>query len=303
MPGTDLHLHSTFSDGDMTPAELVREACLIGLSTLAITDHDTVAGLPEAIAEADRLSIRLIPGIEITVRFATKTFTGSLHVLAYFHRRLLEDADFLEALKGTVSEGRGPALVEERVVRINREFGPGGRKPLLRRKLRTEEVSALSDNASRRHFAMALAEGHGLSKEKIGRIMGNDSPAYVPSGVPLERLADFFRNRPVVPVLAHPAAGSYPGESHYREVLPPLSTVEKLLPQFLAAGVSGLEVYYPGHTPGHVEHLLELADELGLVVTGGSDCHDRESRPMMGPGFVGDVSGFLALLDETVSLE
>ena len=82
-------------------------------------------------------------------------------------------------------------------------------------------------------------------------------------------------------VFAHPAAGSFPGESHYKEVLPPIETVEKLLPEFLdedIIGLDGIEVYYPAHTKEHRLTLLEWAEKYCLIVTGGSDCHDRIQR-------------------------
>lgn len=297
MKKADLHMHTTCSDGELTPDRLVREAANVGLDVMAVTDHDTVAGIGEALREADKQGIRNIPGIEITVRFRREHFTGSLHVLTYFAPKLLSDSEFRSDLERTVSGGRGPALVEQRVGSINREFGPHGRQPLLTRELTVREVSSLAGNISRRHFALALSGNHGLSREDVTRLIGNSSPAYVPSGIDLPLLRGFLHRWPVVPVLAHPAAGSFPGDSHYKEVLPPLSTVDGLMPEFLEAGLMGLEVYYPGHTPEHVEYLLRLADELGLVVTGGSDCHDLTHRPLMGPGFAGDVSAFLGLMD------
>jgi predicted metal-dependent phosphoesterase TrpH len=102
--------------------------------------------------------------------------------------------------------------------------------------------------------------------------------------VELDAVGDFIRNEPVVAVLAHPAAGSFPGEGHYKEVLPPVETVEQLLPEFLAAGVQGLEVYYPGHTMEHQALLTAWARQYDLLVTGGSDCHDATERP---PGVCG----------------
>ncbi len=296
MQSIDLHLHSDCSDGELAPEELVRLAASRGFDIISITDHDTVAGVGRALAAAEEHSISVIPALEITLRFLERDFTGSLHLLVYWNEELMENGDFLQHLVSTVSGGRGPALVQSRVSSINKEFGPHGRTPVLERELQVEEISSLADNISRRHFAMALSGGHGLSREQVSMLIGNESPAYVPSGIPLERAKEFLCAWPVVTVLALPAAGSYPGESHYSEVLPPLEVVEGLLPRFLDAGVEGLEVYYPGHTPEHISHLLSLAEECGLVVTGGSDMHDIKDRPMQDSGFVGDVSNFLRLL-------
>ncbi len=298
MTTADLHIHTTCSDGEFTPSEIVHAAKNIGFNTIAVTDHDTVAGIEEALRAGRDAGIEVIPGIEITMRFRRDYFTGSLHVLVYFSVELFHDKTFMTELEGIVSGGRGPALVEERVRCINDEFGPAGRTPLLTRNLTVEEISAYADNISRRHFAKALSERHGLSKEEISLLIGNSSPAYVPSGIDMELLRDFFRKYPVIPVLAHPAAGSFPGEGHYKEVLPPLSTVERILPEFLNLGIRGLEVFYPGHTQEHVEYLLELARKHSLVVTGGSDCHDDTLRPLLQPGTAGNVSAFLMLLAE-----
>lgn len=298
MTTADLHIHTTFSDGEFTPSEIIHAAKDLGFDTIAITDHDTASGISEALKAGRNAGIQVIPGIEITIRFRREFFTGSLHVLVYFSEELFKDRRFLTELEGIVSKGRGPALVEKRVRCINDEFGPAGRTPLLSRNLTVEEISDYAENVSRRHFAKALSERHGLSKEEISLLIGNDSPAYVPSGIDMELLKGFFRKYPVIPVLAHPAAGSFPGEGHYKEVLPPFSTVKRILPEFLNIGIKGLEVYYPGHTQAHVEHLLELAEEHGLVVTGGSDCHDDTERPLLKPGMVKDVSAFLSLLSE-----
>jgi predicted metal-dependent phosphoesterase TrpH len=81
-------------------------------------------------------------------------------------------------------------------------------------------------------------------------------------------------------VLAHPAAGSFPGKGHYREVLPPLAVVEQLFPEFLAAGLGGIEIDYPGHIPEHRKTLRTWAKKYDLGATGGSDCHDAVDRPI-----------------------
>ena len=298
MIAADLHIHTTFSDGEYTPSEVILAAKRLGFNTVAITDHDTISGLSGALQAGRDVGIDVIPAIEITLRFRREYFTGSLHLLVYFSEELFHDDSFITELQSIVSKGRGPALVEERVRCINEEFGPIGRTPLLTRNLTVEEIFSYAANVSRRHFAKALSERHGLSKEDISLLIGNDSPAYVPSGVDMKQLKVLFEEYPVIPVLAHPAAGSFPGGGHYREVLPPLSTVERILPEFLDLGIKGLEVYYPGHSQEHVEYLLELARKHDLVVTGGSDCHDNTERPLHKPGMVGDISAFLELLTD-----
>ena len=280
----DLHLHTTYSDGDLSPHEIVARAASLGYSQVSVTDHDTIAGVEEAIDAGDKLGVSVVPGVEITLRFVRDFFVGSLHLLVYFPASLLCSSSFVSELYAVVSQGRGLPLVEERVSRINSEFGPRGRNPLLSNPLEVSSIANLARNISRRHFARALSEVHGLSPSQVTSVIGNSSPAYVPSGVDLSLLVPLFRSYPVVPVLAHPAAGSYPGSSHYKEVLPPFSTVVRVLPELLEAGLMGLEVYYPGHTASHEASLYSLAVSLGLAITGGSDCHDGSSRPIGGSG-------------------
>ena len=294
----DLHLHSTASDGDRAPSEVAGEAAALGLRAFSLTDHDTMAGLKEARQAADIAGITFIPGVEVTMRFTREYFTGSLHLLVYFAREMMENGEFTGAMQEAVEKGRGSHLVRARVERINSVFGPEGERPLLARPLSDEEIHAYADNATRRHFALALSERHGLSKEQITRLIGNDSPAYVPSGVDPRHIHPVIRDWPVVASLAHPAAGSFPGDSHYKEVLPPLETVERLMPEFLdpeILGIHALEVHYPGHTPEHERLLLDWADELGLLVTGGSDAHDDTERPMGAAGM--DETELDALLE------
>jgi hypothetical protein len=297
----DLHNHSTESDGEYTPEALVEAACNLGLQAVALTDHDTMNGLNAALAAGQHTGIQVIPGIEVTLRFRRPIFVGSLHLLLYFSETLLHTPDFRDAVQEVLGKGRGPALVRDRVDAINAEFGPDGQEPLLQRPLTAEEVMAYSTNVTRRHFALALQEHHGLQeREEVNRLIGNDSPAYIPSGIDMAHLKPLVDRFPVVQVFAHPAAGSFPGPGHYKEVLPPLSTIEQLLPEFLdpaTLGIDGLEVYYPGHTDEHRELLLEWARQHGLIVTGGSDCHDTTNRP---PGVAGVTRAELDALLECI---
>ena len=175
-------------------------------------------------------------------------------------------------------------LVRTRVNAINSEFGPDGKAPLLTRDLTAEEIEALSPNVTRRHFAVALKENHGLDREQINMLIGNDSVAYIPSGINPTQLTPLLYAYPqLVRVFAHPAAGSYPGESLYNEILPPIEIIKILMPEFLdddSLGLDGLEVQYPGHAPQHRELMAQWAEQYGLLQLGGSDCHDRVERPL-----------------------
>ncbi|MCB8983129.1 MAG: PHP domain-containing protein [Ardenticatenaceae bacterium] len=288
----DLHNHTIASDGEYTPTELVQAARELGLTAVGVTDHDTLGGLDEALAAGQALGIQVVPGVEVSLRFRRPYFTGTLHYLLYIPYALLPDPAFNEMAAEIFSQGRGAGLVRARVAAINEAFGPQGETPLLKQELTAAEIEALAPNVTRRHFALALKENHGLNHEQVNQLIGNESRAYVPSGIDPAQLTPLLHRYPqLVRVFAHPAAGSYPGESLYNEVLPPLEVVEKLLPEFLdeaLLGLDGLEVQYPGHILAHRALLAEWAQRYGLLMTGGSDCHDRVERPLGVAGISAD---------------
>jgi predicted metal-dependent phosphoesterase TrpH len=281
----DLHNHTTASDGDFTPDELVEQAAIHGIKAVGITDHDTLNGLKDALAAGKKQKVEVIPGVEVSIRFKRSYFTGTLHLLCYFNKNMLEDNDFVKEFKKILAQGRGEKLVRARIDEINRFFGPqslqsGEKDPLLKRDLEFEDIAALSSNATRRHFAIALKESFNIkNSDTINTIIGNSSKAYLPSGIQLKKVVDFIRKNRILAVLAHPAAGSFPGKGHYKEVLPPFEIVEQIFPEFLEAGIKGLEVYYPGHTKEYQELLKSCALKHKLIITGGSDCHDGKERP------------------------
>ena len=276
----DLHNHSTLSDGEFSPKELIEKARSLGLKAIAVTDHDTLNGLKTAMTEGGKLGIEVIPGVEISIRFKRSFFTGTLHLLCYFSVDTFYNDKLMTEMTLILARGRGEALVRARVNEINQFFGPNGVTPVLPRVMEFEDIANRSHHATRRHFALALMETFGIKdKEAVHAIIGNNSPAYLPSGVALEDVRGLIQKKGILCVLAHPAAGSFPGKGHYKEVLPPLETVLQILPEFLEAGIHGLEVYYPGHTKEHQEFLKSLADRHHLLITGGSDCHDDKERP------------------------
>ncbi|MBK7919731.1 MAG: PHP domain-containing protein [Chloroflexi bacterium] len=301
----DLHNHTTASDGEYTPTELVNAARALGLQAIGVTDHDTLDGLDEALMAGEAAGIRVVPGVEVSLRFRRPYFTGTLHYLLYIPYALLPDPAFRQMAADIFSQGRGAGLVRARVAAINQAFGPQGETPLLVKALTAVEIETLAPNVTRRHFALALKENHGLNREQINQLIGNDSRAYVPSGIDPAQLTPLLRQYPqLVRVFAHPAAGSFPGVSLYNEVLPPLAVVERLLPEFLAEavlGLDGLEVNYPGHTPEHRLLLAQWAQQYGLLITGGSDCHDRVERPLGKAGVAADeLDGLLRRLQVSV---
>ncbi|WP_022668085.1 PHP domain-containing protein [Desulfospira joergensenii] len=281
----DLHNHTTASDGDFSPELLVKKAGALGLKALGITDHDTLKGLAPGLAAGEAQGITVVPGVEVSIRFKRPYFTGTLHLLCYFSGKRLGDENFVKTFESLLADGRGEGLVRARIDQINKIFGPQGTSPLLEREMEFEDISAFSSNASRRHFALSLNQRFGITdKQMVNSIIGNDSPAYLPSGIELDKIGGFIRAQDLTAVLAHPAAGSFPGEGHYKEVLPPVETVEKILPEFIEAGLRGIEVNYPGHAPEHRKILLDWAGTHNFFITGGSDCHDDTERP---PGVEG----------------
>ncbi|MDZ7342049.1 MAG: PHP domain-containing protein [candidate division KSB1 bacterium] len=280
----DLHNHTTASDGEYSPTGLVEKAKELELVAIGVTDHDTIEGVPEAIQAGERLNVQVVPGVEVSLAFRRPYFVGTLHLLLYFSKAFLNDEKFTNWLTEILSQGRGLSLIQARVNAINEEFGPAGHYPLLRRPLEVDELTSYSPNVTRRHFALALSEKHGIQqKEQINQIIGNNSPAYIPSGIDISKITPFLAKYPVFRVLAHPAAGSFPAETQYKEVNPPIEIVEKILPEFLdprVVGIDGIEVFYPGHTHEHRLLLLQWAETFRLVTTGGSDCHDPIHRPL-----------------------
>ncbi len=277
----DLHNHTTASDGDLTPERLVKQAKESGIKAIGITDHDTLKALKKAVEAGEKYDIEVVCGVEVSIRFKRFYFTGTLHLLCYFKSARILDNQFVDKFQSIMAQGRGEKLVKARIEEINKNFGPAGKTALLKRNLAFEDIACFSNNATRRHFALALKERFGIGDaDIISTILGNESPAYLPSGIDLEEIIPFIRKNHILAVLAHPAAGSFPGRGHYKEVLPPLEIVERILPEFIAGGIQGLEVYYPGHIKEHEDLMKSWAKKYNLILTGGSDCHDGIERPV-----------------------
>lgn len=247
----DLHSHSVHSDGTLTPAALVREAVRRGLRVLGLTDHDTLDGLVEAEAEAARLGLELVPGVELST--GGQDGEAEIHLLGYFVDR--EDAALRAGLAGFARArlermGRMVARLAEAGVaidpeRVRRIAGPG--------------------TVGRPHLARALIEGGYVADvgEAFDRYLAAGRPGFVPRPkVEPEAGIGLIRAAGGVPVLAHPFGGG--------DVA---ATVERLVP----AGLLGMEVYYGEYDDRARAELRALAERWGLISTGGSDFH--------GPGF------------------
>lgn len=241
----DLHTHSTASDGLLTPAQLVALAVERGVQTLALTDHDTIAGLPEASAAATAAALRFVPGVELS----THVEAGEVHMLGYF----VDTAD--PALRDALARFRvaRAGRAEEMVARLTAAGAP----------ITLARVHAFAAGGSigRPHVARALIEaGHAASlNEAFERWLVRGRPGYVerfrltpPAAIRLIRAAHG------VPVLAHPHS---------------VDDLAMLLPQLLEAGLLGLECYYGDYDEPRKRDYLAIAKRHGLVATGGTDFH------------------------------
>lgn len=245
----DLHIHTTASDGTLTPPQAVRLAKKRQLRAIAITDHDTIDGVKEAIAEGKRESLEVIPGVEISA----KVITGSLHLLGYFveteHGVLREK---LERLKQARSE-RNPRIVKK----LN-DLGIG---------ITYEEVVRASGGGQvgRPHFAQVLVDrGYVRSiSEAFDRYLAQGAPAYVRKyRFRVKEAIDVILKARGVPVLAHPFTLNCTPEE-----------LETRLTALVQDGLKGIEVFYPDHTAEQIALYQRLAEKLNLVKTGGSDFH------------------------------
>ncbi len=248
MPGIDLHTHTTASDGTLSPRELVLLAARSGLSAVAITDHDTVDGLPEAMAAGRESGVTVVGGVELSV------FDGrrSLHLLGLFLPE--RPGDLARVLAG---------------LRDKRH----DRNRLILEKLATmgivldyDEVLALAGGSvGRPHIAAALMEKGIVTnfKEAFARLLGPNGRAYVPKKkMSLEKAVSLLLAEGATPAIAHPFLLHQNGRA-----------LERLVAEYKELGVDAIEALYSEHSDGQTREYLALAAKLDLGVTGGSDFH------------------------------
>ncbi|WP_456289778.1 PHP domain-containing protein [Paenibacillus sp. AK002] len=260
--GCDLHSHTQASDGMNTPSENVQLAYERGLGALAITDHDTVAGIEEALQAGERLNIIVVPGVEIS----TMAGGTDIHVLGYYvdHR----DPVFLERLAAL---RRTRDKRNEKILAKLRELGI---------ELTMEEVIAVlgrplepDESIGRPHIADALVhKGHALDlRDAFDRYLAQGAAAYVPQPrIHPKEACEWIREAGGVPVLAHP--GLYGDDTLVRTVIE-------------ESGFKGIEVYHSDHGVSEEERYLAMAEEYGFIVTAGSDYHGQRQ----GKVFHGDI--------------
>ena len=249
MTRIDLHTHSTFSDGSLTPTELVSQAIQSKISVLALTDHDSTDGLSEAINAARDQPIELIPGIELSARFQGK----EVHILGYFVDR--------------TSHHFQTQLSQLRKTRTERVEAMVGKLQSLGLDLEFSEVQRVGGNGAigRPHIAHTLlTKGYVRSiREAFERFLGSRGKAYVPRNIPSSQVAmSWIKEAGGISILAHPSWQGYDEtETH--------GACQELVDQ----GLEGLEVFYGNFSARQISKNLRLAHQFNLLVTGGSDYH------------------------------
>jgi predicted metal-dependent phosphoesterase TrpH len=250
----DLHVHSTASDGTLSPTELVSLALDAGLDVLAIADHDSVSGLAEARAAAQGTPLTLVPAVELSA--AVDGY--DVHILAYY------------------VDPESPVLAEElSLLRQNRER----RAQAIVSALQAGNIPVTMDDVfrysaggavGRSHIARALVDG-GHSDDiasAFGRYIGRDREYYraKDTRTPTEVIT-FVRKLGAIPVLAHPG----------------VTSSDELIPSMVTSGLLGIEAYHADHSPEQQAAYAHMAEELGLLVTGGTDYHGPLAHnPLLG---------------------
>lgn len=250
-PDFDLHIHTTASDGLHTPDQIVDKAVAAGLRGIAITDHDTVAGIAPALAYMDssRIHLNLIPGIELNTEYKGK----EVHILGYY----------IEVNNGELNQH----LEEIRAARTTRGAQIVARLNQLGLPLSLAEVQAYAagESLGRPHIARALVHrGYTDSVEEAFNLyLEKGKPAYVPryKFTPQEAI-QWVKKAGGISVLAHPG----------------LIKDEHIVDEVLSMGIEGLEVFHPQHTYMDSRNYLHKTRQSQLLVTGGSDFHGEGQR-------------------------
>jgi hypothetical protein len=277
----DLHVHSTASDGTLSPRQIVEQAQAIGLSALAITDHDTIDGVAQALACGIPPALEFISGVEISAAPPGNfPFSGSFHILGYGialdHAPLNQVLNKLQKAR----ENRNPLIVK----RLS-EMG----MPITFREL---TLSAGGEGQiGRPHIAQVMVNrGYVTSiDDAFDRFIGTAKPAYVDKyRVACHEAIRLIQNAGGIAVLAHPFLYRHHGTRQ----------LEEMIKELVQMGLKGVETYYPEHREDDTRLFKSLADRYGLIQTGGTDFHGAIKKELqMGIG-AGDFCVPFALFEK-----
>ena len=258
----DLHMHSTFSDGSLTPEQLVQRGQSLGLTAMALTDHDCTGGIDRFLEASGQYGVEGISGVEVSADVRS----GTMHVLGYFMDHRNED---LEGVLVQIRSGR-KTRNEEILTKLNR----------LGFALTWDEVAAFvgEDVVGRPHFASALqSKGYVRTKEEaFDKYLSKGKSAY----------ADRFRLLPADCIAVIRKAGGVAVLAHPSTLELDRKGLRTCVDELKEAGLQGIEAYYSEHSPELTREYATLARDSGIVATGGSDFHgDINPKIELGRGF------------------
>ena len=251
----DLHTHSTASDGTMSPTELIEYAKEKDLEALALTDHDTIGGLQEAISAGDKFGIEVVPGIEISAEYPDST----LHILGYYidfkNKEFLKNISILQKARTE----RNPKIAKKlQAIGINISF---------------EEIveEAGTGLVGRPHFAQVLLKKGYVknTKEAFDKYLKKGAPAYedkfrFPPGEAISHIIKAGG----IPVLAHPSTLNCRTNSD----------LESFVSEMIKYGLRGIETYYAEHSHSQIKLFKHIAEKHNLILTGGTDFHGKNIK-------------------------
>ncbi|CAL4938009.1 unnamed protein product [Urochloa decumbens] len=254
----ELHSHSNHSDGFLSPSALVERAHRNGVKVLALTDHDTMAGIPEAVLAASKFGIRIIPGVEISALYNPREVAGAgepVHILAYYGTCGPSKSDELYSMLLNIRDGRY-LRAKNMLAKLNK----------LKVPIKWEHITKIAGEGvapGRLHVARAMVEAGYVEnvRQAFNKYLGDDGPAYARGSEPFaEAVVQLISRTGGISALAHPWS---------------LKNPDAITRSLKSAGFNAMEVY---RSDGKVDGFSELADKYGLLKVGGSDFHGRGGK-------------------------